>query len=65
MKTLNYKVAIGITGVNIITVYEDKRFLCELGVLADSPYNLPEEIQNWLDDNGYEDEEFEFNRIRE
>ena len=64
MKTLSYEVARGITGVSMITVYDDKGVLCELEVLTDSPYNFPEEIQNWLDDNGYEDEEFEFNRIR-
>jgi hypothetical protein len=64
MKTLNYKYANGITGIDVITVYDDNSILCELDVFADSPYNPPEEIQNWLDNNGYEDEEFEFSEIK-
>ena len=63
MKTLNYKYSHGITGIDIITVYDDGNVLCELDVFADSPYTPSEEIQNWLDDNGYEDEEFKFNEI--
>jgi hypothetical protein len=64
MRQLRYNVTLGITGINIVTVFEKNRLFCELEVLADSSYHTVEEIENWLDNNGYESKEFEITRIR-
>ena len=65
MRQLDYIISFGITGINMVTVYDKDKLFCEIEVLADSPYSTEEEIQNWLDDNGYEDGEFEFNRLKQ
>lgn len=54
-------------GLQTITVYEivenfPKEF-CTIETNTDSPYTIEEEIQEWLDNNGYEDEQFNFYRL--
>jgi hypothetical protein len=48
---------------NTVQVFDEGCIFCEIECLVDSPYSIEEEIQNWLDDNGYSDNEFTFNRI--
>lgn len=36
---------------------------CSIEANTDSPYTFEEEIQEWLDNNGYEDEQFNFYRL--
>jgi hypothetical protein len=64
MKTLNYRITVGITGINIITVYEGDILLCELSTLIDSRKHPVEEIEDWLYANNYDSSEYAFNRIR-
>lgn len=55
-------------GIRTLEVYEiennePKKFVqlqCSSDELGEPFYTNEEEIQNWLDDNGYEDKEFEF-----
>ena len=44
--------------VNLVEIYGENNFF-ELECLADSPYSIEEEIQNYLDDND-DDIEYEF-----
>lgn len=50
------------TGNKTIYVYEifknEPKVFCE--IYTQNEYNSEEEIQNWLDDNGFSDKEFEF-----
>lgn len=62
MRKLHYKVERIGEGLRKITVYTAGLVLCELECF-DGIYSDWEEIQNWLDDNGYEDEEFDFEKI--
>jgi hypothetical protein len=51
-------------GVVVVTVFDNGKIFFEIECFADSPYSIEEEIQNWLDDNGYEDEDFVFLLIK-
>jgi len=46
-------------GVVMVTIFDEGKIFAQIDCYENSPYNIPEEIQNFLDDNGYEDEEFE------
>lgn len=50
-------------GVVIVNVTKEGKTFFEMECLTDSPYSIEEEIQNWLDDNDYEDEEFDFKLV--
>lgn len=62
---LEYKVTLGITPINIITVYKDNKLFCEIETLKDSKSHPVEEIETYLENNGYESEEFEFKRLKD
>lgn len=62
MKKLQYKVEKVEDGIRYLTVYSDGKILTELECLDYTYYNA-EEIQMWLDDNGYGDEEYEIEEI--
>jgi len=47
---------------NTVTVFTDGKVFCELDCLKDF-ISFEEEIQNYLDDNGYGDESFNFQLI--
>jgi hypothetical protein len=51
-------------GITIVQVFENGKTFCTIECYVDSPYSIEEEIQNWLDDNGYEDKEFDFQLIQ-
>jgi galactitol-specific phosphotransferase system IIB component len=63
-KVLKYKKEATDREVTLVTVYRKKKIFCEIECLDASSYNIPEEIQNWLDQNGYEDENFEIKEIK-
>lgn len=44
----------------IVKAYLKRKTFFEIECLKDSPYTIEEEIQNWLDDNGHEDEYYDF-----
>ena len=54
-----------LTGWKTITVYEivdnQPKIFCEIE--SDITENSEDEIQTYLDNNGYEDEEFEFDQL--
>ena len=62
MKKLQYKVERIEDNVRYITVYSNNKILTEIECLGGFLTN-EEEIQNWLDDNGYEDDYFEFEKL--
>ena len=62
IKKLNYSVTQIENNIRYITVFDNGKILTELECLAGFLTN-EEEIQNWLDDNGYEDEVFDFEKI--
>lgn len=47
-------------GIVQVEVFSNQKTFFEIECLKNSPYNIEEEIQNWLDDNGYDDIEYEF-----
>lgn len=59
MKTLKYRVERTEDNIRYITVFNNNKIFCEIECLGGFLTN-EEEIQNWLDDNGYEDEVFNF-----
>lgn len=61
-KKLTYRIERIEDNIRYITVYTNGKILTELECLAGFLTN-EEEIQNWLDDNGYEDEVFDFEKI--
>jgi hypothetical protein len=63
-KVLKYKKETTDRDVVCVTVYHKKKVFFDIECLEDSPYNIPEEIQNWLDENGYEDNNFEIKEIK-
>lgn len=46
-----------------IEIRSENEFLFEIECFTNSPYTNEEEIQNFLDDNGYGDEVFEFIKL--
>ena len=62
MRKLFYKVNHVNERFREITVFSGGLLLCELECLSNHLTN-EEEIQQWLDDNGYGDEEFDFEKI--
>lgn len=59
---LFYQVRIA-NSIKYVTVYYQNTIFAELECLEHSPYSIEEEIQNYLDDNGFGDDEFEISRI--
>ena len=59
MKIIKYEVDTIEDNIRYINVYLDSFLLVELECLG-SFLTDQEEIQNWLDDNGYEDDNFNF-----
>ena len=57
MKTVYYKVDKVENGIRYLSVYLDGKLIAELECLGYIYYNR-EEVQMWLDANGYEDIEF-------
>jgi hypothetical protein len=53
----------GVIGVNVYT--SRGKLMCEIEMLENSPYTVAEEIQMWLDDNGYGDTDFDFIKVKE
>lgn len=55
------------TGWKDLTLYEIRdnqpKLLAEIAVDDGSPFSSEEEIQTWLDENGYEDEDFKFTQL--
>jgi len=53
------------TGNKTVSVYEIEentpKLFCQID--TQNEYNSESEIQKWLDDNGYEDEEFNFMQL--
>lgn len=39
------------------------KFIAELATVVESPYSIEEEIQFWLDNNGFGTQEFEFEQL--
>ena len=62
MKTLQYRVERLEDNIRYITVLDEGKTFIELECLSGFLTN-EEEIQNWLDDNGYGDDVFEFEKI--
>lgn len=62
MNILKYTVELSDT-IKKVCVYDNDKLFFEIECLIVSPYTIEEEIQNWLDDNGFENENFEFNKI--
>ena len=62
MKKLQYKVEKVEDGIRYLTVYCEGKIMTELECLGDYMTN-GEEIEFWLDDNGYGDEEYEIEEI--
>jgi hypothetical protein len=61
---LEYKKTINTQrGVIQIEVFSNQKTFFEIECLPNSPFTIEEEIQNWLDDNGYDDIEYEFVQI--
>ena len=50
-------------GVLEVKVFSNDRLFFEIECLDNSPYSTEEEIQNWLDENGYLEDDFEFAEI--
>lgn len=51
-------------GLITIKVYEtNNKLFCEIETDTNSPYTIEEEIQEYLDENGYGDETFEFVKL--
>lgn len=46
-----------------VKVFSNDRLFFQIECLDNSSYGTEEEIQNWLDANGYLEEEFEFEEI--
>ena len=46
-----------------VKVFDTDKLFFEIECLDNSPYGTEEEIQNWLDDNGYGDDYFELVEI--
>ena len=46
-----------------VTVFSNGRQFFQIECLDNSRYSTEEEIQNWLDENNYLEEEFEFAEI--
>lgn len=64
MKQLTYSIKTDLYREIIeVTVFDKDKIFFTIECLIDSPYTIEEEIQNWLDDNGYSDDLFEFNKI--
>lgn len=54
----------GLITVRCYTIEDnDLKVFFELETTDETPYTIEEEIQNYLDDNGYGDEDFVFKRI--
>jgi hypothetical protein len=55
------------TGWKNITLYEIRdnqpKLLAEISAHGESPFSSEEEIQAWLDENGYGDEDFNFTQL--
>ena len=62
MNILEYSVELSET-IKKVCVHTNDKLFFEIECLIDSPYTIEEEIQNWLDDNGFENENFEFNKL--
>ena len=62
MKKLQYKVERIEDNIRYITVYSNNKILTEIECLGGFLTN-EEEIQNWLDDNDYKDNYFEFEKL--
>ena len=62
MKTIRYEVSTIEDNIRYINVYLDGFLLVELECLGGFLTNQ-EEIQNWLDDNGYGEESFNFETL--
>ena len=62
IKKLNYSVTQIENNIRYITVFDNGKIMAELECLAGFLSN-EEEIQNWLDSNGYGDDVFEFEII--
>lgn len=43
-----------------VTVFSENKVFFEIECFINSPYTIEEEIQNYLNDNGYEDNEYNF-----
>ena len=63
MRELKYTTESTDRGVICVTVSTEGKIFFELECLDDSPYTIEEEIQIYLDDNGYVDEMFDFINI--
>lgn len=63
MKKLTYVVNRIEDNIRYITVFDNGKILAEIECLGGFLTN-DEEIQNWLDDNGFGDDIYEFELIR-
>jgi hypothetical protein len=50
-------------GVILVEVFSNQKTFFVIECLNNSPYTIEEEIQNWLDDNGYDNIKYEFIKI--
>ena len=50
-------------GVILVEVFSNQKTFFVIECLNNSPYTIEEEIQNWLDDNGYDNIEYELIKI--
>ena len=62
MRTIQYKVDKVENGIRYLTVYLNGKILTELECFNYTYFNV-EEVQHWLDDNGYGDKEFGIKEI--
>lgn len=51
--------------INVVKVFSNGKLIFNIECFIDSPYTIGEEIQNYLDDNGYGDECYDFINITE
>ena len=60
---LEYTIKSTERGVVCVKVFSNKKVFFEIECFENSPYSIEEEIQNWLDDNGYSDDDYNFFKI--
>jgi hypothetical protein len=60
---LEYKITISNKSITKVEVFQNQKTFFEIECFTNSPYSIEEEIQNWLDENGYNDIEYEFLKI--
>jgi hypothetical protein len=64
-KILQYIINNTDRGIICVQIYIDGMIYTEIECFEYSPYSIEEEIQNWLDESEFRDEEFLFQKVEE